>query len=151
MNNPYKAPMSELIESSSTERKDTKRKMILMILANIYYWPKLLQYIVGFKELVFEVKNDAAGLAELGNYSVGLPVYISCALLIFNLPLGSRIIWQILITIAIVNEAYHIIDIWNLDDLVFLIPVVIFLLPLYLMGAIYAFWSKGLWAKQGRP
>lgn len=133
----------ELLNSGPEDTKSlvNKRNIILLILANIYYWPKLLQYLAGY----LEYANGLIPISEILIYSIGIPVYIAGALLIFGKPFGRRDIWKALVTIPALDEAYAIYNLWSSTDLTTLVTIVIILFPLYLMGVIYAYGSKFMW------
>ena len=145
MGDIYEPPKSNL---ESDRIPVQKLSLFLLIVVNTYYWPKLIQYLVYFKENIDYLTLGIIQLQDIIAYSIGIPVYVACALFIFNLPIGNKHIWRLLVLIAIADEIYAMHKDWDWNDMSLSLFIYALLLPLYLIGLFYAFGSKNMWMRK---
>ncbi len=138
----YKAPESELIDNKN-RLVEVTRPLWLMILLNIYFWPKFIDY----ADRYF-LNLTSSSLFEIFTMSINIPVYLSGIFLIFRIKIPPRVFWKIWILLAILDEIRaQIVDYSGISDLIIYIGL---LMPLYFIGYAYAFGSDSLWGSPKR-
>ncbi|WP_299773114.1 hypothetical protein [uncultured Pseudoteredinibacter sp.] len=125
-------------ETSDSEGESYKRPLLLMLVINLYFWWKLFDYIDLY---IWSISN--ATFLQLAALSINIPIYLAGLLYIFKIKVNPQILWKAWVVIAIADEAR--MSIFNFsgisDFLNFTVPVI----PIYIIGVMYAFFSKVIW------
>lgn len=131
----FETPNSDV---SHDEEIVATRNIYFMILVNMYFWWKLIDY-VSLWLFPFDSIMEAILLG------LNIPVYISVMLYIFKIRLLPRLFWKIWIVIAILDEIrMNVVDYEGIYlMLYYALPIV----PLYILGVVYAYKSPYIWDK----
>jgi len=137
--NIYSPPNSDLAEQHETkvyffDRRDTW----LLILVGIFVVWKLFDY--GY--LLFWAFNNAS-LTSILFLSINIPVYVSLVLFIFGFAVRPRLFWKLWIAIAVADEVRMLFI--HFDGILDLLGDLLEYIPLYGLGALYAYRSPLIW------
>ena len=138
--NIYETPEANI----SYKSVEHKRNIFLLVIANLYFWPKLAEYLWFYWSKVQLAMSPPHEIKALLDYSIGIPVYIACVLLIFNVRRGPQLFWKIYVLGAALQELYSFIVEWNQYSMSDNLGDLAILVPLYLMGLVYAYNSASV-------
>jgi hypothetical protein len=116
-------------------------KRILWVLANIYFWFKLCDYLDLWR--LMHKESEYLVMLEL---SVNIPIYVGVFSYLYSIKLPPKIFWKIWSLLAILDEVRALIisaDPFNAHDFwSYTSPTI----PLYCLCLLYAYGCKYLWA-----
>ncbi|MCO7191241.1 MULTISPECIES: hypothetical protein [unclassified Pseudoalteromonas] len=131
-------------ETGNGRTESYDRSLWLLIPVNFYLWWKIVDYIDLYYWSFFNSTTY-----ELIVLSINIPVYFSAVFYVFKIRVLPNIFWKIWIVIAVLDELRLAIDyIEKVDFYSGLIYVVFFVgpvVPLYVIGVIYAYLSPTIW------
>ncbi|ARM84614.1 hypothetical protein [Marinobacter salarius] len=118
---------------------DVWRPKWFVILAHLYFWPKLIDYLVLCLALVLE--DDYTTLLRV---QINIPVYLAIGLYLFSGKLFSQWVWKLVFFVAFGDEILSAItDSVSIAEFFDIFPY--YLLPLYFLCFWYAFCAKEIW------
>ena len=80
---------------------------------------------------------------NINRFSINIPVYLSAIFYVFKIRILPNMFWKIWVVIAVLDELRVVVKGYSgLVDLLFYTGPVI---PLYVIGAIYAYFSPTIW------
>jgi hypothetical protein len=122
------------------ENKDIFRPLWLLVLVNIYFWLKLLDYLdlyIGY--------SSYASFTEILRLSINIPVYLMVACYIFKFALPFQTFWRFWIILAVLDEFIMFSADFSFSNIDGSFAFTYQTIPLYILGFIYAYKSKYIW------
>jgi len=136
--------MTEGVELNHIENKEVLRPLWLLVLVNIYFWLKLLDYL----DLYLRYSSYAS-FAEILRLSINIPVYLMVACYIFKFALPFQTFWKLWVALAILDEFIMFSADFSFSNIVGSFAFTYQTIPLYVLGFIYVFKSKYIWENKG--
>lgn len=110
----------------------------MLIPVNLYLWIKIIDYAYSYCWTIRE-----ATLFDVLTLSINIPVYISAIFYVFKVRSLPNLFWKIWVVIAILDEVRASIEYYSgfVDLILYTSPII----PLYIIGVIYAYLSPTIW------
>lgn len=135
--NVYKPPESDV----AVEAGLPDRPRWLLVLAHLYFWPKLLHFV-----LILTIALSIQDWERALRFSINVPIYLAIALYLFRKRLLHLRFWQAWTLLAIADEC-AMVSSESTGILGFVEQFPYYLVPLYGLAVLYAFFSNDIWRR----